>query len=195
MPLPPTRRHALLLGLALALTAAPAARATTLVARPLDAMIREADAVALVTTPDAVAARARWVDGRIVTDVEVSVVEALRGDLAVGPLTLRLPGGTVGNITQRLPGAPAFAPGGTWVVLLHRTADGAYTVFDLCLGQLPITLDPATRDALVRPAPAADVTLIADPRAVASAASALPEIPAAGMRFDRFAALVRALPR
>lgn len=184
------------LSLALVLGLAPAAMGTTLVARPLDAMIREADAVALVTTPDALAARARWVSGRIVTDLEVSVVETLRGDLPVGPLTLRLPGGTVGAVTQRLPGAPAFGPGGTWVVLLRRTPDGAYTVFDLCLGQLAVTLDPATRAPLVRPASAADVTLVPDPRALAAAAStALQEVPAAGMRFERFASLVRALAR
>ena len=76
--------------------------------------------------------------------------------------------------------------------------DGAYTVFDLCLGQLPIALDPATRAPVVRPASTADVTLLPDPRpdpTLAAVSSALQEIPAAGMRVERFAALVRALPR
>ena len=192
----PTARRARLTVLALALALAAPARATTLVARPLDAMVRDADAVALVTAPADAAGLARWVDGRIVTDLDVTVLEALRGDLPVGRLTLHLPGGTVGAVTQHLPGAPAFAPGGTWIVLLRRTADGAYTVFDLCLGQLPVTLDPVTRGAVVRPAPTAGITLVPDPRApIAVASSALQEIPAAGMAIERFAALVRALPR
>lgn len=200
MPPPPRlpTRRALLVSLALTLGLAPSAQGTTLVARPLDAMIRDADAVALITTPGALDARARWVDGRIVTDLEVSVLETLRGDLPVGPLTLRLPGGTVGRITQHLPGAAAFTPGGTWIVLLRRLPDGAYTVFDLCLGQLPIALDPATRAPVVRPASTAGITLLPDPRpdpALATVSSALQEIPAEGMRVERFAALVRALPR
>ena len=201
MPLPlrpPPPHAALVLGFALALGLAPAALGTTLVARPLDAMIREADAVALITTTDPLAARSRWVEGRIVTDLDVSVVETLRGDLPVGPLSLRLPGGTVGTVTQRLPGAPAFSAAGSWIVLLRRLPDGAYTVFDLCLGQLPIHLDPVTREVLVRPAATADVTLIPDPRAAplaVGASTALQEIPAAGVPFERFATLVRALSR
>lgn len=194
----PSTLLALPLGLALALALAPAARGTTLVARPLDAMIREADAVALVTTPDALSARSRWVGGRIVTDLDVSVVETLRGDLPVGPLTLRLPGGTVGGVTQHLPGAAAFTPDGAWILLLRRAPDGAYTVFDLCLGQLPVSLDPATRAPVVRPAPTAGVTLVPDPRvdpSLATASTALQEIPAEGMRVERFSSLVRALPR
>jgi hypothetical protein len=194
--MPSPNRRAPLLALAVTLGLAPAASGTTLVARPLDAMIREADAVALVTTPAALVARARWAEGRIVTELDVSVIEALRGELAVGSLTLRLPGGTVGAVTQHLPGAPAFAPNGTWIVLLRRLPDGAYTVFDLCLGQLPVALDPDTRAPVVRPASAAQVTLVPDPRApVATASSGLQEIPAAGLAVERFAALVRALPR
>ena len=199
MPLPlrtHTRHAVLALALALVLGLAPTALGTTLVARPLDAMIREADAVALVTTADPLVARTRWIDGRIVTDLDISVVETLRGDLPVGPLTLRLPGGTVGAITQRLPGAPTFSAAGSWIVLLRRLPDGAYTVFDLCLGQLPIVLDRVTRESLVRPPATADVTLIPDPRAAPLAvvtSTALQEIPAAGMPFERFAALVRSL--
>lgn len=198
MPLATRPLRALIVGFALALALPPAAQGTTLVARPLDAMIREADAVALVTTPGALRPRSRWVDGRIVTDLDVSVVETLRGDLPVGPLTLRLPGGTVGGVTQHLPGAAAFTPDGAWILLLRRTADGAYTVFDLCLGQLPVALDPGTREPIVRPAPTAGLTLVPDPRvdrSLATASSALQEIPAEGMRVERFSSLVRALPR
>ena len=197
LPLRTHPRHAVL-ALVLVLVLAPTALGTTLVARPLDAMIREADAVALVTTADPLAARTHWIEGRIVTDLDISVVETLRGDLPVGPLTLRLPGGTVGAITQRLPGAPTFSAAGSWIVLLRRLPDGAYTVFDLCLGQLPIVLDRVTRESLVRPPATADVTLITDPRAAPLAvvtSTALQEIPAAGMPFERFAALVRSLSK
>lgn len=174
----------------------PLAQGTTLVARPLDAMVREADAVAVVTVPEAPVRSARWVDGRIVTRLEVSVVETLRGDLPLGPLTLSLPGGTVGQVTQHLPGAPAFAPGEAWVLILRRTAGGELTVSGLCLGQLPVTLDPVTRLAMVRPAPTADVTVIPDPRTPPPVVgAAIGEIPAAGVRLETFAALLRALPR
>lgn len=181
--------------LAAALSAfAPAAHATTLVARPLDAMVREADAVAVVATGALPPRAARWVDGRIVTRLEVTVLETLRGALPTGPLALTLPGGTVGGVTQHLAGAPEFGPGGAWVVLLRRLPDGTFTVAGLCLGQLPVTLDPVTRLATVGPPAATDVTVVPDPRAPAPVASTpLAEVPAAGMRLDAFAALVRAV--
>ena len=159
-------------------------------------MVREADAVAVVTTGADAARTARWVDGRIVTRLEVTVVETLRGALPRGPLTLSLPGGTLNGVTQHLPGAPVFEPGGAWVVLLRRTASGDVTVAGLCLGQLPITLDPVTRLAMVRPASTEGVTVIADPRVPALVAgAAIGEVPVAGVRLETFAALVRALPR
>ncbi len=199
MPLPlPHRRRWLVAALCAALSSAvaPPASGTTLVARPLDVMVREADAVAVVTTGASPVRTARWVDGRIVTRVEVTVVETLRGALPPGPLSLSLPGGTVDGVTQHLPGAPEFAPGGAWVVLLRRTASGDFTVAGLCLGQLPVTLDPVTRLAMVRPASTEGVTVIADPRTAAPlAGAAMGEVPAGGVRLETFAALVRAMPR
>ncbi len=195
VPLPLLLRRRWLFVAALA-ASSTAASATTLVARPLDVMVREADAVAVVTTGADAARTARWVDGRIVTRLEVTVVETLRGDLPPGPLTLSLPGGTIRGVTQHLPGAPVFGPGGAWVVLLRRTASGDVTVAGLCLGQLPVTLDPVTHLAMVRPASAEGVTVIADPRVPAPVAgAALGEVPVAGVRLETFAALVRALPR
>ncbi len=199
VPLPlPHRRRWLVAALCAALSSAvaPSASGTTLVARPLDVMVREADAVAVITTSAAPVRTARWVDGRIVTRVEVTVVETLRGSLAPGSLTLSLPGGTIGGITQHLPGAPDFGPGGAWVVLLRRTAAGEFTVAGLCLGQLPVTLDPVTHLAMVRPASTEGVTLIADPRTPAPVVGAvLGEVPSGGVRLETFAALVRAMPR
>jgi len=194
--LPPLFLRRWLVAAALSSAVAAPASGTTLVARPLDAMVREADAVAVVTTASSPARTVCWVDGRIVTRLEVTVVETLRGALAPGPLTLSLPGGTLDGVTQHLPGAPVFEPGGAWVLLLRRTASGEVTVAGLCLGQLPVALDPVTHLAMVRPASAEGVTVIADPRSPAPVAGvAMGELPVAGVRLETFAALVRALPR
>jgi hypothetical protein len=109
----------MLRALLLALFLLPAASlATTVLRADVPALTRLSDAV---VRGRVVSLQSHWTaDGlRIVTDVRLEVVEALKG--APGrTITIRQPGGTVGNIGQRVSGLASFKPGEEVVVFLER---------------------------------------------------------------------------
>ena len=106
----------------LAALASPA-HATISEALSLDALVREADHVALVTCVDARASR----DGRrrIVTDFTLRVEEAMKGGTPAGAtLTMRSLGGAIGDLGMRVEGEPHPEVGGRYLVFLRRLRDG-----------------------------------------------------------------------
>jgi len=142
-------RHARWPRLALAAAAAAAAtgtlapaRASLLVALDMSAMVERADTVAVV---DVASARAAW-DARherIVTTVELTVVESWKGSAApAARLVVAQPGGTVGDVTMTVLGMPRFSPGERALVFLHGPADRA-AVVGLAQGKRALRLDPA----------------------------------------------------
>ena len=66
------------------------------------------------------------------------VASTLKG-LAAEVVEVRTPGGTVGDITQVVHGAPAFAAGEEVVLFLHRETAAHYTVESLALGKFEVT--------------------------------------------------------
>jgi Matrixin len=62
--------------------------------------------------------------GRILTEVELSVVESLKGPMEPRIVNVLLPGGTVGDVHQRISGAPRLEPGEEVIAFLRRGAGG-----------------------------------------------------------------------
>ncbi len=182
------RRLALALALALAATAAPPpARATILFARTLDELAREADAVVVATPGER---RAQWVSGRIYTDVTVTVGATLAGSVPAGSrLTVRLPGGVVGDIGQTVAGAASLEPGAVQVLFLGPARAGVRVVVSMAAGALPTALD-ASGEVRVLPARTEGITFVH-----AAAASPRLTVPASGMALRDFAARLREVVR
>lgn len=84
-----------------------------------------ADHAGQVITGDVVALRSYWIDEprRIETEVTFAGVTYLKGAPADadGTFTLRVPGGTIGDLQMRIEGAPRFAAGETWLLFLLPT--------------------------------------------------------------------------
>ena len=101
--------------------AASTALATTLIAADVPALARSADAIVIGTV---VSSNPRLsADGfRIVTDTEISVTEALKGQ-TVATLVVTEPGGIVGNLGQKVEGTATFEVGEEVVVFLDKRSD------------------------------------------------------------------------
>ncbi len=174
---------ALLLAALLAYAAAP--RATVLYARPVEALARDADAV-VVATP-AAARHAFWQGRRIFTDVTVSVDVVITGRVAApSTVTVRLPGGTVGEVGQSLAGAPSLEAGAPVVLFLSAPHDGVRSVLSLSAGVLPLAMTAA--GPWVRPARTEGLTLLPDP---SPAPPPRVVVPPEGMALTAFASRLR----
>lgn len=88
-----------------------------------------ADHAGQVITGDVAGTRSYWADEprRIETEVTFTGVGYLKGAPANadGTFTLRVPGGTIGDLRMRVEGTPEFVVGETWVLFLLPT----YRVF------------------------------------------------------------------
>ena len=105
-----------------------------------------ADHAAQVIVCEVAEVHSRWTDGdkRIESDVTLSNIQYLKGRpddaRAAMPLTLSVPGGTVGDTTMRLCCTPDLAPGQRWLIFLqpeYRT----YPAAGMGQGILEIRLD------------------------------------------------------
>jgi hypothetical protein len=132
-----------LLVLVLLLAAAPAAAA---VAPPVtvENLAREADAVVRGKVQRRVS---RWSeDGRhIFTLVTVRVGAVWRGS-APGRITVRVPGGEVGEVGQITDAAPEFADGEEVVLFLAREDGDTFRVHGLALGKFRVAKGEARPD-------------------------------------------------
>jgi hypothetical protein len=82
-------------------------------------LTNQADLIALGTVASAAS---YWNEQRdsIFTDINVSIEDVVKGDVAGYQLTVRLPGGQVGNITQLVSDIPTFAIGEEVFLFLQR---------------------------------------------------------------------------
>jgi uncharacterized protein (TIGR03382 family) len=101
----------------------PVARASTQMALDVPALTQGADWVVqgrvLRTEPRRVPGT-----GRLVTAVDVSVEEVLKGRVMQSSVQVLLPGGTLGGIRQHVSGAPSFALGEEVVLFLAKGSEG-----------------------------------------------------------------------
>ncbi len=134
-----TRRRA---AMGLVAVLATSAQATTVLALDLPRLTHASDAVVHAKV-ERVEARWSTDHSRIVTDVELVVVEPLKGTPGAR-VVLRQPGGNLGRVGQRVEGAPVFVPGEEVVVFLEAQGPD-FTVTGLSQGKFRV--ERATADA------------------------------------------------
>lgn len=122
--------------IAVALSAASAARASTFVPMT-DATLVSSSAAIVVGTVRQIAS-VELADGAIATDVEVDVTTILKGALASNTLTVRAPGGQVAERVEWVFGAPQFYVGEEVVLFLVRSARGWWQTNALAMGKFGI---------------------------------------------------------
>jgi len=128
--------------------------ATTLVAMDVAALTRASQCVVRARVSSVSSQRSP--SGRITTSVELERLETWAG-LDLPTLRMSVPGGVVGEIGQRVEGAPSFVAGEE--VVLFLAARG--TVFQpVGLGQGVWRVDRVTGTPLVRPEPLDGVLLV-----------------------------------
>ncbi|HEX2675456.1 MAG TPA: hypothetical protein VHM19_02420 [Polyangiales bacterium] len=119
--------------------ASPQVRAATVLALDLPALVKQSDYIVLANA-QAESSRYRSQDRLIVTDVELRVIESLKGDAKVGGTVVatRL-GGTVDRIGLTVPGEASFAIGKSALVFLRKaTSAKELYVVGMSQGVLPI---------------------------------------------------------
>jgi hypothetical protein len=126
---------------ALLLCSAPLSRATTLLRQDLSALVQSSD---LIVHGNVHSMNSRWSSDhrRIVTDVELDVVEALKGSPS-SRVTVLQPGGDVGDIGQRVEGLAAFDVGEEVFLFLQRHGTERYRVSGMAQGKFHIERSPA----------------------------------------------------
>ena len=134
------------------------AGATTMLKVELPELARSAD---LIVHGKVLRLQSRWSgDGRrILTDVEIQVTEALKGQ--AGPTVLvTQPGGRVGDIGQKVSGLASFAAGEEVVVFLSRQGPQGYRVSGLAQGKYQVQRTEAEAQALAVPESTGDALLL-----------------------------------
>jgi hypothetical protein len=112
--------------LSLALAAASFVRASTAERLSFDRLIGEADVIVKGRVEELKIRQAP--DRRSATTViSLSVVSQFKG-AKVSSITIEQPGGSMGELTQGVPGLPEFASGENVIVFLKRQRSGAHTV-------------------------------------------------------------------
>ena len=136
------------------------ASATTMLRADLPELAQSSDAIVHGTVRRV---ESRWSgDGRrIVTDVEIQVTEALKGQPGSSVLVTQ-PGGQVGDIGQVVSGLASFSPGEEVVVFLVRHGAQAFRVTGMAQGKYQVQRSADGKSAMAVPAPTGD-TLLLDP--------------------------------
>jgi hypothetical protein len=124
--------------LAVVSTSPQIADATVLKDLQLEDLVRESTSIVEGTVAGAVVHRLD--KGPIVTDISVRVDATLKGEV-VPEITVRLQGGRIGNIAQRMAGQASFHEGERVLLFLAEDGQLAYTV-GMELGKFEITMDP-----------------------------------------------------
>ncbi|MFL5319368.1 MAG: hypothetical protein ACJ790_06905 [Myxococcaceae bacterium] len=110
--------------------------ATTMLKQQLPELSAAAD---VVVRAKVTSVQSRWTDDhrRIVTDIQLEVLEAMKGSPA-GTVTVVQPGGVVGDIGQRVDGVAEFKEGEECVVFLERRGQKVFAVVGMAQGKLNI---------------------------------------------------------
>lgn len=137
------------------------AGATSLLALDLAGLTDGSDAV---VRGHVVRVQSRWTRDRlrIVTDVEIAVDGALKGEPPRTVVVLQ-PGGQVGDIGQRVSGLARFQPGEEVLVFLERQGPARYALVGMAQGKLRIERSADGKAAYAIPEDVGDALLV-DPR-------------------------------
>lgn len=120
------------------------AGASVSIAVSFDALVKDADAVAVVSP---VESKSVWEDGRIYTYTKVKIDQGVAGELPAGREEwIRTMGGVVGKIGQMVDGEPVLTVGRSSLLFVHRfRSAGTWEVSARAQGQFPIVTDDATK--------------------------------------------------
>lgn len=153
-----TLRFALATILAAALLFGQPAAATTMLRIDLPELSQTANTVVHGTVRRV---ESRWSGDRrrIVTDVEIEVTEALKGQVGSTVLLIQ-PGGTVGDIGQTVHGLATFTPGEEVVVFLDRHGSRSFRVTGMAQGKYQVRRSADGRSALAVPEGTGDALLL-----------------------------------
>jgi hypothetical protein len=119
---------------------AVAANATTLSRLRFEELVDQATAVARLRC---IGAESRWQDGEIWTETRFETVEVNKG-LLPGVVSVRMLGGSIGNLHSRVEGVPAFHPGEEAYVFLWGREGEPFRVLGWSQGTFRIARDPRT---------------------------------------------------
>jgi hypothetical protein len=131
--------------LAVRLLSGPAADATTIARMSLAKM---AQAAPLIVRARCAGNSVALDAGEIWTFTWFQVEETWRGN-PPSQITVRLLGGTMGNITSHVSGIPGFRPGEDVVLFLQPTKRGDFSVVSWEQGTFRVTRDPAGTQSYV----------------------------------------------
>ena len=136
------------------------AGATTMLREEVTDLSRVSDVVVRGTVRRV---ESRWTQDRmrIVTEVEISVAETLKGK---GGATVKIlqPGGQVGDIVQKVSGLASFSQGEEVVVFLERRPGERYMVAGMAQGKFRVERSSDGTAAFAVPEPVGDA-LVLDP--------------------------------
>lgn len=118
------------------------ARATTMVRMSDEALTLGADAIVTGTVTDVRAARAAT--GTISTYVTIAIDTVVKGYLPTATVTVREPGGRVGDDELHLYGTPRYEIGESVIAFLGQDGDGFLRTSQMALGKFSVTSDPAS---------------------------------------------------
>jgi hypothetical protein len=133
LTLSPHRRF-LALPVLLLWCAAIRSHASAAVALDLPALVAQSRTVAVA---DAAEASSFWLDGRIVTDTVVRVIDPILGAAAGRTLVVRTLGGEVGELGQRVAGEASLVSGRRYLLFLEAAGEVLRPV-GLAQGALPV---------------------------------------------------------
>ena len=102
---------------------------------------------ALVVTGTVAAQEARWDDGNIYTYVTLDIARCLKGQAPGKTVVVKNYGGTVGEISEVVAGAPVFAEGKE-VLLFLTLWRGDYFIHSIALGGFDIVQEGGARYAV-----------------------------------------------
>jgi len=127
----------------LALLSSPA-HATTMVRMSDEALTLGAAAIVTGVVSDVHAERAA--SGAIATFVTITVDDVVKGYLPTPSVTLREPGGVVGDYEQRLFGTPRYVVGESVIAFLTQDGQGFLRTSQMALGKFSVAVDPVSGD-------------------------------------------------
>lgn len=144
--------------LAVALLIGLPAAATTMLRIDLPELAQGSDTVVHGTVRRT---ESRWSSDkrRIVTDVEVEVTEALKGQAGSTVLVVQ-PGGRVGDVGQVVHGLASFSEGEEVVVFLERRGTSAFRVMGMAQGKYQVRRSADGRSVLAVPENTGDALLL-----------------------------------
>src|SRR5713226_1473620 len=119
---------------------AVAASATTFSRLRFEELVNQATAVARLRC---IGADSRWESGEIWTETRFEIVEVNKG-LLPGVVTVRMLGGSIGNLHSRVSGVPAFRPGEEAYVFLWGREGEPFRVLGWSQGTFRISRDART---------------------------------------------------